>query len=75
MKLRVHVELDELIHLAKQLSAPQWRKLKQEVEKSQDGANDTSELETLLLNAPTIGEEQLEEIAKTRKAINQWRKN
>lgn len=32
-----------------------------------------AELENFLLSAPTFSKKQLDEIAKTRKAINQWR--
>jgi hypothetical protein len=34
-----------------------------------------SDLEAFLLTAPTFTKKQLDEIAKTRKAINQWRTN
>lgn len=72
MQVQVDIELDQLIKLAKQLPATQWTKLKSEVEKEKKQADNT-DLEGFLLSAPTFNKKQLDEIAKTRKAINQWR--
>lgn len=73
MELQVDIAFDQLVKLAKQLPAPQWTKLKSEVEKSKTGANHASDLEAFLLSAPTFNKKQLDEIVKTRKAISQWR--
>jgi hypothetical protein len=73
MQAQVNIELDQLIKLAKQLPPTQWTKLKKEVEKEQVPTEETSNLEEFLLTAPTFSKKQLDEIAKTRKAINQWR--
>lgn len=73
MELQVDIEFDQLVKLAKQLPETHWTKLKKEVEeKASDTEQDTG-LVSLLLSAPTYSERQLEEVAKTRKAINQWR--
>ncbi len=48
-------------------------KLKKEVEEKKVDAQKNSHLVSLLLSAPTFSKRQLDEIAKTRKAINQWR--
>jgi len=73
MQLQVDIEFDQLVQLAKKLPSKQWTKLKQEVDKQQPADRSVTELETFLLNAPTFSKKQLDEIAKTRKAINQWR--
>ncbi|MBO9618778.1 MAG: hypothetical protein J7539_07030 [Niabella sp.] len=73
MQLQVDIDFNQLIQLAKKLPSRQWAKLKQEVEKKQATNNSASELETFLLSAPTFSKKQLDEIAKTRKAINEWR--
>lgn len=73
MQLQVDIEFDQLVQLARKLPSKQWTKLKQEVDKQQSADNSVSELETFLLNAPTFSKKQLDEIAKTRKAIKQWR--
>lgn len=73
MQLQVDIEFDQLVQLAKKLPSKQWTKLKLEVDKQQSADRSATELETFLLNAPTFSKKQLDEIAKTRKAINQWR--
>jgi hypothetical protein len=73
MRVQVDIGFDQLVDLAKQLPATQWRKLKSEVEKEREVKESPGSLEALLLRAPTFTKKQLDEIAKTRKAINQWR--
>lgn len=73
MQLQVHIEFEQLVQLAKKLPAKQWTKLKQEVDKNKNTTGSISELEVFLLSAPTFSKKQLQEIANTRKAINQWR--
>ncbi len=73
MQTQVNIEFDQLVELAKQLPTTQWTKLKKEVEEKASNAKQNSDLVSLLLSAPTYSKKQLDEIAKTRKAINQWR--
>jgi len=48
--------------------------LRQEVEQTvKVPSADAREMEAFLLSAPTFSDKQLETIAKTRQAINQWR--
>lgn len=75
MQVQVDIGFEQLLKLVKQLPATQWNKLKIEVEKQQQQTDSSSDLETFLLNAPTFNKKQLDEIAKTRKAISQWRTN
>ena len=73
MQAQVDIEFDQLVKLVKQLPTPQWKKLKREVEEKVTVPEKNSELISLLLSAPTYSKKQLNEVAKTRKAINQWR--
>ncbi|RIV19300.1 hypothetical protein DYU11_24650 [Fibrisoma montanum] len=73
MKVQVDIEFDQLIQLAKQLTPKQWIKLKTEVEKEQQSNEAASDMEAFLLDAPTFSTKQFNAIAKTRKAISQWR--
>ena len=73
MQVQVDIEFDQLVKLVKQLPTPQWKKLKREVEEKVAVPEKNSELISLLLSAPTYSKKQLNEVAKTRKAINQWR--
>ena len=75
MQVQVDIEFNQLVQLAKKLPAKQWTKLKAEVEMQNKPTEVASELEKFLLTAPTFTKKQLDEIAKTRKAINQWRTN
>ena len=72
MQAEVNIDFDQLVQLAKKLPSTQWKKLKKEVEEKEFNASE-SDLVSLLLSAPTYSKKQLDEIAKTRKAINQWR--
>ena len=73
MQTQVNIEFDQLVELAKQLPTAQWTKLKKEVEEKVFNTKQNPDLVSLLLSAPTYSKKQLDEIAKTRKAINQWR--
>lgn len=73
MQVQVDIAFDQLVKIAKRLPEKQWKKLKDEVEKDTDKSVETSDLEALLLSAPTFSKKQLDEISKTRNAINEWR--
>jgi len=73
MQVQVDIEFDQLVKLAKRLPVNQWAKLKEEVDKEVKTSRKVSDLETFLLTAPTFTKKQLNEIDKTRKAINLWR--
>ena len=73
MQTQIDIEFDQLVELAKQLPTTQWTKLKKEVEEKSPHKKHNSDLVSLLLSAPTYSKKQLAGIAKTRKAINQWR--
>ncbi|RYY27518.1 MAG: hypothetical protein EOP41_03820 [Sphingobacteriaceae bacterium] len=74
MQVQVDINFNQLVEIAKKLPETQWNKLKEEVEKEVPAENKPDiEFLHLLLSGPTFSEEQLAEIAETRKAINQWR--
>ncbi|HEX8356556.1 MAG TPA: hypothetical protein VF610_04060 [Segetibacter sp.] len=73
MQAQVDIEFDQLVKLVKQLQPTQWTKLKREVEEKGAVPGQNSDLVSLLLSAPTYSKKQLDDVAKTRKAINQWR--
>ena len=75
MQVQVDIEFNQLVQIAKKLPAKQWTKLKAEVDMQSKSTEIVSELEEFLLTAPTFTQKQFDEIAKTRKAINQWRTN
>ena len=75
MQAQIDIEFDQLVQIAKKLPAQQWKKLKAEVEASSDTDNEREEFKKFLLNGPTFTKKQLNEVAKARKEINQWRKN
>ena len=73
MQAQVDIGFDQLVEIAKKLPAQQWTKLKAEVEAQSNVDTDREEFKKLLLNGPTFSKKQLNAIAETRKAINQWR--
>jgi hypothetical protein len=73
MQAIVDIKFDELLKIVKSLPENKLSILKAEIEKETKSANSRRDFETLLLNGPTFSEEQLDNIAKTRTAINKWR--
>ena len=73
MQAQVDIGFDQLVQIAKKLPAQQWTKLKAEVEAQSNVDAEREEFKKLLLNGPTFSKKQLNTIAETRKAINQWR--
>ena len=74
MQAHLDIEFDQLVKIAKKLPAQQWMKLKAEVEAQPNVNTEREEFKKLLLSGPTFSKKQLNIIAETRKAINQWRK-
>lgn len=73
MQVQVEIEFEQLVQIAKKLPGKQWTKLKAEVEAKTMTDNKREEFKKLLLSGPVFSKKQLETIAETRKAINQWR--
>lgn len=73
MQAVVEIKFDELLKIVKNLPDTKLSKLKAVIEKEAKHDYDRSEYEAFLLTGPTFSKKQLDNIAKTRKAINQWR--
>ncbi len=73
MQIQADIGFDELVGIVKKLPRRQFLKLKRELEKGDKRDTDTQSLESFLLKAPTFSDDQLENIAQARKAINKWR--
>ncbi len=73
MQAIVDIGFDELLKIVKGLPQTKLSILKAEIEKQTTSTNKVSDFKTLLLKGPTFSEDQIEEIAKTRIAINKWR--
>ena len=73
MPIQSDIPIDELIRIVNKLCDPQLSKLKAAIEKKSKLRAKKNSLEAFLLEAPTFSKHQLQNIAKTKKAINQWR--
>lgn len=73
MQALVDIDFKELLKIVKNLPEKKLSELKAELEKNTQLQNNRSEFETFLLSGPTFSKKQLDNIAKTRKDINQWR--
>lgn len=73
MQALVNIGFDELLKIVKSLPQSKLSELKAELERESQQAINRNDFETLLLNGPTFSKKQLDNIAKNRKAINQWR--
>ena len=74
MQIHVDIGFDDLIRIVKKLPKDQLLKFKKELEKQATADTQAQDLESFLMSAPTFSAKQLETIAQTRKAINEWRK-
>lgn len=74
MQVQVDIGFEQLVSIIKKLPARQWAKLKSEIERNGKDISQNQDLEAFLLQAPTFSQKQIDTIAETRKAINQWRK-
>jgi len=74
MQAQIDIKYDQLVQLLRQLPKQQWVKLKKEVEEDDKNTSAKSDdMLAFLLKAPTFSKEQLEEVDKARKEIDQWR--
>ncbi len=73
MQRQVDIDFDQLVQLAKRLPAPQWTKLKQEVEAQAPADGDREDFRKLLLDGPTFSKKQLDAVEETRRKIDEWR--
>ena len=73
MQVSMEIGFDQLVGIVKKLPPKQWTKLKMEVENQNGPDKNIEDMAAFLLKAPVFTKKQLDTIAKTRKAINQWR--
>jgi hypothetical protein len=73
MQIQVNIGIDQLIELVKTLPEKDIDKLKTELEKKKKSNINREEFLSFLMKGPVFSKKQLNAIAKTRKAINQWR--
>ena len=73
MQVRLEIEFDQLVQLAKRLPAKQWTILKQEVETKKTVGKEREDFRKLLLDGPTFSKKQLDAVVETRKKIDEWR--
>lgn len=78
MELKLNLEYSDILELIKQLPENQLVKLKSELEsqiqKSENGVSSNS-LQELLLQGPTMSDEEYEEFLNNRKHFSKWRAN
>jgi len=73
MEAQVNIQFDELLKIVKNLPKSKLSILRAEIEKYLTQNNNRDDFGKLLLSGPTFSKKQLENIANTRNAINQWR--
>ena len=74
MEIKLDIEFEQVLELVKQLPARQLSELKSALEKAEKPKRKKRDsLKKFLLEAPQFSNIQIEQIAQTRKAINQWR--
>jgi len=73
MEALVDIKFDELLKIVKNLPKNKLSELKEKIEKEVGQDKDREDFKNLLLSGPTFSKKPLDNIAKTRKAINKWR--
>ena len=76
MSVTINIAFEQIKEMLEQLSASELDELKIELEKivSRKKQSNTNRLKELVLQGPTMDDEQINEIVEARKRINQWRK-
>ncbi|MCY7421929.1 MAG: hypothetical protein LH478_09340 [Chitinophagaceae bacterium] len=73
MQVQMEIEFDDLLKIVKNLPRKQLTRFKKELEDHPKADPKREDFKAFLLNGTTFSKKQLETIAKTRNAINQWR--
>jgi hypothetical protein len=73
MHVQTEIDFNDLLRIVKNLPQKQLVLLKKEIEENSLKNARRENFKDFLLKGPTFSKKQLENIAKTRKAINQWR--
>lgn len=77
METSVHIGIEQLKQMLLQLSPDEIEDVKiflDDLQRAKKGPENKKKLEELLLNGPTLGEDELARIEEARKSIDQWGK-
>lgn len=77
METSVHIGFEQLKQMLLQLSPDEIEDVKiflDDLQRAKKGPENKKKLEELLLNGPTLSEDELARIEETRKSIDQWGK-
>lgn len=76
MELKIEIGYEQILALIQQLPDSELLKLKIELDKKleQESLERSKLLQTMLLNGPTMSDEQYEDFLDFRKNFNEWRK-
>ena len=75
MQVQVDIDFEDILKIVKTLPPSKIKLLKAELEGKSHAKKAKADLEALLLKGPVATKKQLAVIERTKKAINQWRKN
>jgi hypothetical protein len=75
MQMSIDVDIDQLLFLIRNLPEKQLVEIQTEISKTLQGKSSENKAEYLdmLLQAPTMSDEQYQQFKENRKAFNQWR--
>jgi hypothetical protein len=77
METSVHIGFEQLKQMLLQLSPDEIEDVKiflDDLQRAKKGPENKKKLEELLLNGPTLSEDELARIEEARKSIDQWGK-
>lgn len=75
METSVHIGFEQLKQMLLQLSPDEIEEVRiflDDVQRAKKGPENKKKLEELLLNGPTLSEDELARIEEARKSIDQW---
>jgi len=75
MQMSIDIDIDQLLFLIKSLPEDQLLKIQSEISKTLqvDSSENKADYLELLLQAPTMSDEQYQKFKENRKIFNQWR--
>lgn len=71
MQIQVDIGFNDLVEIVKNLPKDKLLQLKKELEEKP--LTERDKFRDLLLNGPTLSDEQIKTMKETREAINKWR--
>ncbi len=73
MEVKLDIPFEQLLRVIRQLSPAQRKKIKAELDSALASKAAGRSLQELLLDGPVFSKDQLDRMAETRKALDQWR--